>query len=603
MLRPARRLKARRLRLLFSVAAFAFLGDFRVKKRFSFVPGVVLSALLALPVFVSAQTGSPNLPAADARGRGSAPVAAARSGRPVTADDVEQDVSAALAVIEQNYVDGQKLDYNAAFKSSIIGMLRTLDPHSNYFDPKEFEEFRTSQRSEYFGIGATIGDLSDGNKVDTVILATFKDAPASKAGLRFGDRIVAVDGQSMRGKHYYETREKLLGPRGTVVKVTVERAATGATETFDITRNAVPQPSVPEAYMIRPGVGYIAMTGGFNLTTADELEDALDRLHAQGMRSLVLDLRGNPGGLLIQAVRAANMFLRRGQLIVSQKGRVKGSEATYVAVNDSPDQTPLVVLVNRGTASAAEILAGALQDHDRATIVGENSFGKGLVQFPFQLPANSAVLLTIAKYYTPSGRLIQREYANEGFYEYYTRGGTLRDEQPRPAQPVGPASRTDSGRTVYGGGGIMPDEAVKPRLVVATQARLNDPVFAFSRELAMGRVAGFESYKVQRPIEYGHVLRADEFPVTDALYAALRQFVVSHPAYKVTGAQLDRDRAYVERQLRYNLANAAYGTYTALQAFNADDPQVARGVELLQRPGSLTAQGTTDAQTPQGARP
>ncbi|HEX8070097.1 MAG TPA: S41 family peptidase [Pyrinomonadaceae bacterium] len=565
-----------------------------MKKRLSLLPGVLLAAALALPAFVYAQTSAPNLPSADARGRTTGTAAApARPARPVTSEDVEEDVSAALAVIEQNYVDGQKLDYNAAFKSSIIGMLRTLDPHSNYFDPKEFEEFRTSQRSEYFGIGATIGDLSDGDKVDTVILATFKDAPASKAGLRFGDRIIAVDGLSMRGKHYYETREKLLGPRGTVVKVTVERAATGATETFDITRNAVPQPSVPESYMIRPGVGYIAMTGGFNLTTADELEDALDRLHAQGMRSLVLDLRGNPGGLLIQAVRAANMFLRRGQLIVSQKGRVKGSEATYVAVNDSPDQTPLVVLVNRGTASAAEILAGALQDHDRAVIVGENSFGKGLVQFPFQLPANSAVLLTIAKYYTPSGRLIQRDYANEGFYEYYTRGGTLRDEQVRPAQPNGPASRTDAGRTVYGGGGIMPDEAVKPRITAAAQTRLNDPVFAFARELALGRVAGFESYKVQRPIEYGHVLRADEFPVTDALYAALRQFVVSHPAYKVTGALLDRDRAYAERQLRYNLANAAYGTYTALQAFNADDPQVARGIELLQRPGGLTALDAT----------
>ncbi|MFL6211988.1 MAG: S41 family peptidase [Pyrinomonadaceae bacterium] len=574
-----------------------------MKKKFSSLTGALLAVVLALPMCVPAQTtGAPNQPTADGRRAGSAPVAAARPGRPVTTDDVEQDMNAALAVIEQNYVDGQQLDYNNAFKSSIIGMLRTLDPHSNYFDTKEFEEFRTSQRSEYFGIGATVGDLSDGDKVDTAIIATFKDAPAAKAGLRFGDRIVAVDGQSVRGKHYSETREKLLGPRGTLVKVTVERALTGATETFDITRAAVPQPSIPEAYMIRPGVGYVAMTGGFNQTTADELESALDQLHAQGLKTLVLDLRGNPGGLLIQAVRAANIFLRRGQLIVSQKGRIKGSEATYEAVNESPDQTPLVVLVNRGTASAAEILAAALQDHDRATIVGEDSFGKGLVQFPFPLPASSALLLTIAKYYTPSGRLIQRDYANEGFYDYYTGGGTLRDErQQQTARPAGPASHTDAGRAVFGGGGITPDEAVKSRVITPAQARLNDPLFAFARELAIGHVAGFETYKVAQPIEYGHVLRADEFPVTPALYNALRQFGLAHPGYKITGAQLDRERAYAERLLRYNLANAAYGTYTALQVFNADDPQIARGVELLQRP-NLTTQNISNAQT-ERARP
>jgi len=204
-----------------------------------------------------------------------------------------------MSIIQQNHIDGKKLDYDAVFKSSIASMLHTLDPHSSYFDPKELEEFRNEQRSEYIGIGATLGDLSDGTNVDTTILATFQGAPAYRAGLRFGDRILAVDGESMRGKRYPETRKHLLGPRDTVVEVTVEHAATGRVETVAITRATVPQPSIPEAYMLRPGIGYIAMTGGFNSTTNDELTSALQKLHAQGMDMLVLDLRNNPGGLVI----------------------------------------------------------------------------------------------------------------------------------------------------------------------------------------------------------------------------------------------------------------------------------------------------------------
>ena len=499
---------------------------------------------------------------------------------------VKSDVEEALSVIQNNYIDGKKLDYNTIFKSSITGMLNVLDPHSSYLDAADFAAFQTEQRSQYFGIGATIGDLTQGDQVNTYIRATFEEAPAARAGLRFGDKIVAVDGQSMKGKTFSEVRKFLLGPLGTVVKVTVEHAATRQTETVTITRDAVSLPSIPQAYMIRPGVGYVAMTGGFNTTTADEFEEALQSLHSKGMNMLVLDLRGNRGGLLIQAVRVANTFLQRGQLIVNQKGRIRNSSEEFRALNDNPDTVPLVVLVNGDTASAAEIVAGALQDHDRAFIVGENSFGKGLVQLPYKIE-DSALLLTIAKYYTPSGRLIQRDYSNGANYDYYTKGGLSNDKDTSLTPPAGPESHTDTGRAVYGGGGISPDEIAKPEKFTPAQGRLTNPIFAFALELAMGRVAGFENYKVQPRIEFNHDLQATDFPVTDALFKELKRFIAANPVYKATPEQLDRARSFVGRQLRFELATAAYGSLAAVQVFNENDPQVAKGIDAMPRAREL----------------
>ncbi len=504
----------------------------------------------------------------------------------VTSAVVKSDLSEALSVIQDNYIDGKKLDYNSIFKSSISGMLNVLDPHSTYLDASDFAAFKTEQRSEYYGIGATIGDLRQGDDLNTYIRATFQDAPAQRAGLGFGDKITAVDGQSMKGKSFPEVRKFLLGPLGTTVKVTVEHAATGQSETVTITRDAVSLPSIPQAYMVKPGVGYVAMTGGFNTTTSDEFQAALQDLHSRGMNMLVLDLRGNRGGLLIQAVRVANTFLQRGQLIVTQKGRIRGSTEPFPAINDSPDPVPLVVLVNGDTASAAEIVAGALQDHDRALIVGEGTFGKGLVQLPIQLEYDSALLLTIAKYFTPSGRLIQRDYSNGANYDYYTRGGIL-SNRDAPPQPVGPESHTDTGRAVYGGGGIAPDEIAKPTRVTIAEGRLADPIFAFALELTSGRVAGFEKYKVQRPIEYDHDLQTTDFPVTEALFKEFKRFVASKPAFKTTPEQLDRMRSFVERQLRFELATAAYGSVAALQVFNETDPQIARAVDAMPRAREL----------------
>ncbi len=513
-------------------------------------------------------------------------------------EGVERDFAEALTLVQENYVDGNKIDYNNVFKSTIIGMLRSLDPHSNFYDAKEFEEMRTDWRSEYYGIGASIRTHRAGERVDTYIVATFDDTPAARAGLRFGDRIVEVDGQSVQGKPSDEVRDRLRGPRGSSVKVTVERAASGKRETVEIVRDAVGSPTVPDAYMIRPGVGYIDMTRQFNYTTAEEFQAALEELQAKGMTSLVLDLRNNGGGLLDQSVKVVSQFLQPRQVVLSQKGRGArgGGDKTYYAENTAIDNSPLVVLVNRQTASASEIVAGALQDHDRALIVGETTFGKGLVQSIVPLEYGTALTLTTTKYFTPSGRLIQRDYSNSSLYDYYTRGqgiGGLQDESEKEAsttaQPAGPESRTDTGRSVYGGGGIAPDEPVKPRLITVPQQRLMDPIFAFARELVSGRVAGFDTYKVQRPIDFNHDLTATDFPVDERLFKAFKDYVATRKEYKVTPTQLDRSRDFVQRQIRYDVVTAAYGTVTASQVFAVDDPQVQKAIEVLPRARELAA--------------
>jgi len=354
----------------------------------------------------------------------------------------------------------------------------------------------------------------------------------------------------------------------------------------EIIRDAVPQPSVPDAYMIRPGVGYIDMTRGFNYDTLDGLLSALDFLHARGMNSLVLDLRNNPGGFLDQAIHVAETFLPAGQLILTQKGRNPINDHEYKSRNSDPDRTPLVILVNEFTASASEIVAGAMQDHDRALIVGQTSFGKGLVQSIIPLEYGAGLTLTSAKYYTPSGRLIQRDYSDGGFYNYIYRGGTLRDSSGE-TKPNGPASRTDTGRPVFGGGGITPDETVKASTFTSPQLRLRNPIFFFARDVATGRVAGLDKYKVDRPIEFGHDLDGTDFPMTEAVFKAFKDYVAGNPDWKALTPVLDRNRTFIDQQLRSTLATAAYGSVTAVQVIMKDDPQLVKAVEVVPRARDL----------------
>lgn len=546
-------------------------------KRISAHVALVLVVIsLVVPSFVTGQTPGSN----------------GRRPRPsvVTPEQirVQRDFDEAMKLIQEQYIDGKKLNYNEVYKSSIIGMLRSLDPHSNYYDREEFDELKTDQRSEYFGIGASIQNYIHGDQADTYITATFDNSPAGRAGLRYGDKIVEVDGVKMTGKTSLEVRDKIRGPRGSTVKLTLERAADKRLEKVDIVRDAVPQPSIPDAYMLKPGVGYIDMTRGFNYTTTDELLDALDRLHAKGMTSLVLDLRNNPGGFLDQAIHVAEVFLRSGQLILTQKGRNGFRDNTYQSRNNAPDMTPLVILINENTASASEIVAGAMQDHDRALIVGQTSFGKGLVQSIIPLEYGAGLTLTSAKYYTPSGRLIQRDYSNGGFYDYYTHGAGIGREPKEPTKPAGPQAKTDTGRAVYSGGGISPDEAIGPRTTNLTQRRLLSPVFAFARELVNGRIRGLESSRINGGINFRHELKPEEFKITDSIFRAFREFATSDPAYKVSAATIDRHRNFVELELRFNIVTAAYGRVVGDRVFiMTDDPQVAKAVDVLPKARDL----------------
>jgi carboxyl-terminal processing protease len=546
---------------------------------------ILLILTLIVPGFVFAQNPSGGNPSRSGYpGR--------RSNRAVSpvVTAIQRDFDEALKLIEQQYVDGRKLNYNDVYKASIIGMLRSLDPHSNYYDREEFEELKTDQRSEYFGIGASIQTYLRGDQVDTYVTSTFDGSPAARAGLRYGDRIVEVDGVKMTGKTSLEVRDKIRGPRGSSVKVTLERAADKRLEKIDIVRDAVPQPSIPDAYMLKSGVGYIDMTRGFNYTTTDELLDSIDRLHAKGMNALVLDLRNNPGGFLDQAIHVAEVFLRSGQLILTQKGRNGFRDNSYESRNNAPDMTPLVILINESTASASEIVAGAMQDHDRAVIVGQTSFGKGLVQSIIPLEHGAGLTLTSAKYYTPSGRLIQRDYTEGGFYDYYTHGGGVaREPKQEPAKPAGPETKTDTGRAVYGGGGIMPDESVNPRTINITQRRLLSPIFAFTRELVNGRIRGLEASRIVGGIKFRHELQPEEFKITDAMFKAFRDFVLADPAFKVTAAMVDRNRVFVEAELRFNIATAAYGRTIGDRVFiTSYDPQIAKGLEVVPKARELS---------------
>lgn len=568
-----------------------------MKKLFLLSLTAVLTLVVSLPVVPQTRTKPVTTPGTTSGGK--APVA----GKPTTGVPgprrisrsnsgaiplIERDVDEAIKLINQNYIEGNKLDYNAVFKSSIIGMLRSLDPHSNYYDREEYEEMRNDQRSEYFGIGASIQSFIVDEKLDTFITSTFEYSPAFRAGLRYGDKIIAVDGVKTLGKQSLDVRNRIRGPRGSVVKLTVQHASDNRIETVDITRDSVAQPSVPDAYFLKPGVGYVDMTRGFNYTTSDELQEALDQLRAKGATSLVLDLRNNPGGFLDQAIRVAELFLPYGQLILTQKGRNGLRDNTYHSKNRNADTIPLVILINENTASASEIVAGAMQDHDRALIVGETSFGKGLVQSIIPLDYGGGLTLTSAKYYTPSGRLIQRDYSGGGLYDYYTHGGSQSLDSKPDATKGGEAKKTDTGRSVYEGGGITPDERVTEREFTTAQKRLVSPLFAFTREMISGRVPVRDEYRIRGPIVFGHDLQPDDFAVTPTTVQAFEQFLAKDPDYKNLVPLVQRNRAFVELQLRYNVVTAAFGRVTADRVLvMTDDEQVAKAVEILPRARDL----------------
>nr|MCU0246081.1 S41 family peptidase [Bryobacter sp.] len=340
----------------------------------------------------------------------------------VSAATSEDDIRASLKsftkiyeLVEENYADPLNPD-KAVYKGAVPGMLRTLDPHSNFFDPKDYQQIREDQRGRYYGVGMTVAPRNNG----TVVIAPFPASPAYKAGIRPGDFILEVNDKKCEGLTTSEVADLLKGPRGTQVQVMVAREGVEKPITFNITRDEIPRKSVPDAFWLKPGIMYLDIES-FNENTSKEVEDNFKRLGEKNVKGLILDLRENPGGLLTEGVAVADRFLQRGQTIVSHRGRAS-QERPYVARNGNHGfDYPIVVLVNRYSASAAEIVSGALQDHDRGWILGDNTFGKGLVQTVYPLSENTGLALTTAKYYTPSGRLIQRDYANTSFFDYYYR--------------------------------------------------------------------------------------------------------------------------------------------------------------------------------------
>ncbi|MDQ2921634.1 MAG: S41 family peptidase [Acidobacteriota bacterium] len=510
------------------------------------------------------------------------------------ADDIERDYKEAVDAISDGYAGD--IDYEKATQAAIQGMLSTLDPHSMYFPYSEFKKLKEDQDSRFYGIGVTIVPHRDGVYIQSAVEGT----PAGKLGLRYGDRILEVDGKDAREWSSEQVSKKVRGGRGEEVTIKVERAGSEAPLYFTIIRDSVPLPSIRNAYMLRPGMGYVGLTGGFQSTSDEELREAITKLKSQGMRQLILDVRGNPGGLLNQAIDVASEFLPRGQVVVSVRGRTEYSEPiVYKSSGSDPEDVPLVILINRGSASATEIVAGAIQDHGRGLLVGETSFGKGLVQKVFQLPFNTGLTLTTARYYTPYGRSLQRDYSSGSLYDYYTRHdeeekkpvssgapvprsteSPLTQPSPSPHPPSGPAVKTAAGRVFYGGGGITPDIDVKPLVYSAVRHRVAEAAFQFTRQLAAGLVPGLEGYKVEK-VQYGRNPKPGDYPINEQVVDAFRSFVRTDALSQLTPAQLDAELDFVKLRLREEIVTAAFSNDAGARVLLDSDPQVLRALEAL----------------------
>jgi carboxyl-terminal processing protease len=504
---------------------------------------------------------------------------ASGGGSPSTAAEdrkrVVTDLAEALGVIRSQYF--AKSNPEDLVKSSIEGSLKTLDPHSSYFDRKEFAEFIADQESEYSGIGVTIASFRDGKDVATFVLSTAANSPARQAGLEFGDKIVYVNGTDVRGLDSDIVRDVIRGSNASSLLISVEKNITRTVKQIRLRRKVLEQLSIPDYFLLQRGVGYVAMTDGFNFDTAKELSNSLIKLKAQGMKSLILDLRGNPGGLLEQAVAVAQQFLPAGTVIVSQRGRRAYDNRIWRSKNPFPDGMPLIVLVDRDTASASEIVAGALQDHDRALIVGERTFGKGLVQNVIDLPSGGALTLTGARYFTPSGRCIQRDYSMMSSYDYYNSRTA-----PVTSNATGP-SKTDHNRSVFAGNGIDPDETISGKPFLNGERELIDQVFSFSREYAR-RING-----KPRPIKFaagaeGSAIRA----------GILQDFGNFLKASESTGVK--QDLANIADQIEYYVGLASAVDHPN-RTLITSDPVVVKAIQQLPKAQEMADASTTKPAT------
>jgi carboxyl-terminal processing protease len=457
-------------------------------------------------------------------------------------------------IVEQNYAETVSPD-KAIYNGAIPGMLHVLDPHSNFFDPKQYSQLREEQRGKYYGVGMQVGPRN--NKV--IVIAPFAGTPAYRAGIRPGDIIIAVDGKPTDNMNTSEVADLLKGPRNTNVRITILREGSDKPLDFNVVRDEIPRYSVDLHFEIRPGIGYMHVNG-FQETTEQEVSQALDDFG--DLKGLILDLRQNPGGVLSEGVGVADKFLKKGAVIVSHHGRASAEKVYRATRGNGGKEYPLVVLVNRGSASASEIVAGAIQDHDRGLIVGETTFGKGLVQTVYPLSENTGLALTTAKYYTPSGRLIQREYEGVSLYDYYYSRDD--DKNPGAATTNKEVKVTDSGRTVYGGGGITPDEKIPTPKLNKFETKLYQKYafFNFSKHY-------LTNHKVDK-----------NFQVNDEVMQEFRKYLDSQKI-DYTEADLTENGVWLKPNIKSEIFTSEFGQEAGQRALREADPQVARALELL----------------------
>jgi carboxyl-terminal processing protease len=483
----------------------------------------------------------------------------------VSQDQVSQQYrvfTTALAAIDREYVES--LPSDRLIYDAIGGMLQTLDPHSSFFDPKQYAQMRERQEGRYYGLGISI-QVIDG---DITVMSLFEGSPAYRSGIRRGDVIARIKGEDTKNWTSDQAVKQLKGPKGTTVQIAIRRPGYNKLIDMEVERDEVNIVTVKGAFMIDEQTGYIKL-GDFGETSDKEVGDALDKLRAQGMKRLVFDLRDNPGGLLDAANRIANRFLPRGDMIVYTRGRVPNADQDYRAT-DTPDfGGPMMVLVNRSSASASEIVSGALQDHDRALVVGETTFGKALVQSVYRISEGAGLALTTGRYFTPSGRMIQRPWDN-AFDEYLTY--TLRDQTGSREHTAAQLKYTDAGRKVYGGGGIEPDKFYVGPVAGFNPTRFGRSLVARSTFGNFAERFTAEGDTRMSAATEGRKRVARGFVVNDAMVQEFKQFLKDEKV-KIDDEAFQKDLEFIKSQIHFEIDVALFGISEAQKNLISKDPQ------------------------------